>query len=71
MNSYKKYRLSLKYRFSGSLFRSTEFTRRETELIIIVTAYLVQPTRLDSMPLPTDGLIPLSDVERLLALPRI
>ena len=55
----------------GSLFRSTEFTRRETELIIIVTAYLVQPTRSDSMPLPTDGLIPLSDVERLLALPRI
>ncbi len=55
----------------GSLFRSTEFTRRETELIIIVTAYLVQPTRSDSMQLPTDGLIPLSDVERLLALPRI
>lgn len=54
----------------GSLFRSTEFTRRETELIIIVTAYLVQPTRSDSMPLPTDGLIPLSDVERLLAWPR-
>ncbi|MFV8462802.1 type II and III secretion system protein family protein [Vibrio campbellii] len=55
----------------GSLFRSTEFTRRETELIIIVTAYLVQPTRSDSMQLPTDGLIPLSDVERLLAWPRI
>ncbi|WP_061015726.1 type II and III secretion system protein family protein [Vibrio splendidus] len=55
----------------GSLFRSTEFTRRETELIIIVTAYLVQPTRSDSMQLPTDGLIPLSDVERLLAWPRV
>ncbi|WP_434568171.1 type II and III secretion system protein family protein [Vibrio chagasii] len=55
----------------GSLFRSTEFTRRETELIIIVTAYLVQPTRSDSMQLPADGLIPLSDVERLLAWPRI
>ncbi|CAH6805064.1 Type II and III secretion system protein family protein [Vibrio chagasii] len=55
----------------GSLFRSTEFTRRETELIIIVTAYLVKPTRSDSMQLPTDGLIPLSDVERLLAWPRI
>ncbi|CAH7344902.1 Type II and III secretion system protein family protein [Vibrio chagasii] len=55
----------------GSLFRSTEFTRRETELIIIVTAYLVKPTRSDLMQLPTDGLIPLSDVERLLAWPRI
>lgn len=54
----------------GSLFRSTEFTRRETELVIIVTAYLVQPTRADSLPLPTDGLVPLSDLERLLAWPR-
>ncbi|MGF1728171.1 type II and III secretion system protein family protein [Photobacterium kasasachensis] len=50
----------------GSLFRSNEFQREETELIIIATAYLVQPTRADSLPLPTDGLIPLSDVERLL-----
>ena len=37
----------------------------ETELIIIATAYLVEPSRGDSLPLPTDGLIPLSDVERL------
>nr|WP_245823825.1 type II and III secretion system protein family protein [Photobacterium proteolyticum] len=50
----------------GSLFRSNEFQREETELIIIATAYLVQPTRADTLPLPTDGLIPLSDVERLL-----
>ncbi len=54
----------------GSLFRSTQFTRQETELVIIVTAYLVQPTRADTLPLPTDGLVPLSDVERLLAWPR-
>ncbi len=53
----------------GALFRSTEFQREETELIIIATAYLVQPTRSDSLPLPTDGLIPMSDVERLLAWP--
>ncbi|AQS37441.1 Flp pilus assembly protein, secretin CpaC [Shewanella psychrophila] len=53
----------------GALFRSNEFKREETELIIIATAYLVDPTRGDSLPLPTDGLIPLSDVERLLAWP--
>lgn len=53
----------------GALFRSTDFQREETELIVIATAYLVQPTRADSLPLPTDGLIPMSDVERLLAWP--
>lgn len=53
----------------GALFRSTEFQREETELIIIATAYLVQPTRADTLPLPTDGLIPMSDIERLLAWP--
>ncbi|MFT7681797.1 MAG: pilus assembly protein CpaC [Moritella dasanensis] len=53
----------------GALFRSTEFQREETELIIIATAYLVQPTRSDTFALPTDGLIPMSDVERLLAWP--
>jgi len=53
----------------GALFRSNEFQREETELIIIATAYLVQPTRADTLPLPTDGLIPMSDVERLLAWP--
>jgi len=54
----------------GSLFRSNEFKREETELIIIVTAYLVEPTRSDSLPLPIDGLVPMGDVERLLAWPR-
>jgi len=53
----------------GALFRSNEFKREETELIIIATVYLVEPTRGDSLALPTDGLIPLSDVERLLAWP--
>lgn len=53
----------------GALFRSNDFQREETELIVIATAYLVQPTRADSLPLPTDGLIPMSDVERLLAWP--
>ena len=54
----------------GGLFRSSEYQRRETELIIIATAYLVEPVRNDSIPLPTDSLLPLSDLERLLAIPR-
>ncbi|AGH80115.1 Flp pilus assembly protein CpaC [Psychromonas sp. CNPT3] len=53
----------------GALFRSSEFQREETELIIIATVYLVQPTRSDKFSLPTDGLLPLSDIERLLAWP--
>ncbi|NOH53528.1 type II and III secretion system protein family protein [Vibrio coralliilyticus] len=52
----------------GALFRSTEYQRKETELIIIATAYLVEPTRIDNLPLPTDSLIPQSDLERLLAI---
>lgn len=54
----------------GGLFRSSDYQRRETELIIIATAYLVEPVRNDAIPLPTDSLLPLSDLERLLAIPR-
>ncbi len=38
----------------GSLFRSTEFQRGETELLIVVTPRLVQPIRPDQVRLPTD-----------------
>jgi pilus assembly protein CpaC len=48
----------------GTLFRSQQFQRNETELVIIVTPYAVAPV---SGPLaaPTDGLLPPHDVERL------
>jgi len=39
----------------GSLFRSTSFQRGETELVIIVTPYLVQPVSAGDIKLPTDG----------------
>ena len=39
----------------GSLFRSTEFRRGETELVIIVTPYLVRPVDERAIHLPTDG----------------
>ncbi len=38
----------------GSLFRSTEFERRQSELVIIVTPHLVVPTTGDALSLPTD-----------------
>ena len=45
----------------GALFRSTSFQRQETELVIIVTPYLVRPvsnqlvTPADGYRVPTDG----------------
>ncbi len=38
----------------GALFRSTSYTRRQSELVIIITAYLVSPTDGDLLALPTD-----------------
>lgn len=42
----------------GALFRSTRFQRQETELVIIVTPYLVTPTNPAALALPTDGVTP-------------
>ncbi|WP_082125060.1 type II and III secretion system protein family protein [Aurantiacibacter luteus] len=39
----------------GSLFRSSEFRRGETELVIVVTPYLVRPVNDRDIMLPTDG----------------
>jgi pilus assembly protein CpaC len=50
----------------GPLFRSSNFQHNETELIIIVTPYVVRPTgEGPSLKLPTDGFQPASDVERV------
>jgi len=49
----------------GALFRSTSFRRQETELVIIVTPYLVRPVS-GRMALPTDGYRAPTDAERLL-----
>lgn len=38
----------------GRLFQSVEFQRDETELVILVTPYIVQPVSDDSLSLPTD-----------------
>lgn len=47
----------------GALFRSTEFQKDETELIITVTAYLVRPTGNKRLSLPSDGFAPASDID--------
>lgn len=39
----------------GALFRSTSFRKGETELVIVVTPYLVQPVNANEIKLPTDG----------------
>jgi len=45
----------------GSLFRSAEYARKQTELVIIVTPHLVTPTRGEVLALPTDRVQPPSD----------
>jgi pilus assembly protein CpaC len=50
----------------GALFRSTRYRKSETELVIIVTPYLVKPVTAGSIALPTDGFKAASDLERVL-----
>ena len=48
----------------GALFRSREFQHSQTELVILVTPYIAQPTT-QALPLPTDAYIPASDAEAI------
>ncbi|MFC4667435.1 type II and III secretion system protein family protein [Seohaeicola nanhaiensis] len=45
----------------GALFRSSSYQRKQTELVIIITAHLVTPTRGEAFALPTDRVIPPSE----------
>jgi pilus assembly protein CpaC len=45
----------------GALFRSSDYQRNETELVIIVTPYKVKPARPGDLVLPTDSFTPPSD----------
>lgn len=47
----------------GSLFRSRDFQNNETELVIIVTPYIVKPVRPEDLSTPADGLKIASDLE--------
>ncbi len=48
----------------GALFRSDSYRRNETELVIIVTPYIVKPTA-ERLALPSDGHEPSNDYERI------
>ena len=47
----------------GALFRSSDFAKGQTELVIIVTAYLVQPAQLEQLVTPVDGFVEPTDLE--------
>lgn len=50
----------------GTLFRSQSFQSSETELMIMVTPYLVRPVSEPVLAAPTDGYQAPSDIERIL-----
>ncbi len=50
----------------GALFRSANYQRQQTELVIIVTAHLVTPTRGEALALPTDRVKPPSEKDLFL-----
>lgn len=50
----------------GALFRSNSFRKSESELVIVVTPYLVKPIDAQRVALPTDGYRSPTTVERVL-----
>lgn len=50
----------------GSLFKSRQFTRNETELVVVVTPYLVKPMNATDVHLPTDGFRNATEAQGLL-----
>lgn len=49
----------------GALFRSNGFQRNETELVIVITPYLVKPVNAGDIVLPTDGYKAPTDLGRV------
>ncbi|MEL7218406.1 MAG: hypothetical protein AAGK01_08245 [Pseudomonadota bacterium] len=50
----------------GNLFRSRSFRKGETELVIVVTPYLVKPVNANEIKLPTDGFRSANEFEQLI-----
>ncbi|MGR3514037.1 MAG: type II and III secretion system protein family protein [Paracoccaceae bacterium] len=50
----------------GALFRSAEYERNQSELVIIITPHLVTPVRGDALALPTDRIRPPTESELFL-----
>ncbi len=49
----------------GALFQSRDFIQEETELVVIVTPYLVDPTKKDQLRTPADGYANASDAKTI------
>jgi pilus assembly protein CpaC len=49
----------------GNLFRSRDFQSNDTELVIIITPYLVNSTSMDQLQTPADGYAAATDAESL------
>ena len=47
----------------GTLFRSQDYIKNETELVVLVTPYMVRPNAKQTFAKPTDGLAPASDLK--------
>lgn len=47
----------------GTLFRSKDFVRNETELVIIATPYLVRPVARSAISRPDDNFNPANDLD--------
>jgi len=50
----------------GAMFRSSRYRREESELVIVVTPYLVRPVSANQIALPTDGYRNPDELQRLL-----
>lgn len=50
----------------GALFRSRDFQNDESELVVLVSAYLVEPNAASAFSAPTDGFVAPTDPETLL-----
>ena len=50
----------------GALFRNRDDLNTQTELVIMVTPYLVDPTHPDKLQTPLDGFVPANDLDSLL-----
>ena len=49
----------------GALFRSRDFQTQQTELVILVTPYLVAPSPVNTIPVPTDNSTVATDAESI------
>ncbi|MCR9224382.1 MAG: type II and III secretion system protein family protein [Hyphomonas sp.] len=49
----------------GSLFQSRDFINEETEMVVIITPYLVDPAKKDELKTPADGFVNASDPQTI------